>query len=105
MENLINNMETVKKVTQQVNLVEGMFTPSEALDVVQALIDQKINFHKIQRLSWREGHDNCNTEYPDGRIAELMEEKKKVRAYINELRANGNLIKIDGRLSLTEVKI
>ena len=98
-------METVKKVTQKVNLVEGMFTASEALDVVQALIDQKINFHKVPRLSWREGHENCNTEYPDGRITELMEEKKKLKDYINSLRSNGNLIKIDGEIKLSEVKI
>ena len=33
--------------TKTINLVDGTFTPSEAHDVIQALIDQKINFHKF----------------------------------------------------------
>ena len=98
-------METLKQTTQKVHLVDGMFTPSEALDVIQSLIDQKINFHKIQRLSWREGQADCNTDYPDGRIAELLAEKKKIRAHINELRSRGNLIRIDGILNISEVEI
>ncbi len=98
-------METLKKTSTKVQLVDGMFTPSEALDVVQSLIDQKINFHKIQRLSWREGQDDCNTDYPDGRICELLAEKKKIKAYINDLRSEGNLVRIDGILNITEVEI
>ena len=99
-------MKSVKQTTtQKVHLVDGMFTPSEALDVIQSLIDQKINFHKLQRLSWREGQDDCNTDYPDGRISELLAEKKKIREHINRVRSSGNLIRINGVLDLSEVEI
>ena len=42
------NVETAK---QEVQLVEGLFTPSEANHIVNVLIEQKVNFHKLQRIS------------------------------------------------------
>ena len=46
------------EVIQKVQLVEGKFTPSEAADVVSSLISEKINFHKIQRLSSLERNED-----------------------------------------------
>lgn len=89
---------------QKVQLVEGKFTPSEASDIVNALIDEKINFHKLQRLSLCEGHQDADTEYPDGRIGELMREKDVAKAIIQEARAMGYKLQIDGILELTFVK-
>ena len=98
-------MHTAKKTKEQVHLVNGMFTASEAWDVIQSLIDQKINFHKIQRLSWQEGNENCNTDYPDGRICQLLEDKKRIKAYIDTQRKTGKLLRIDGTLNISEVEI
>lgn len=84
-----------------INLVDGTFTPSEAHDVIQALIDQKINFHKFQRLSWCEGNINADTQYPDGRISELMEEKKKAKELISQFRKEGKKLRIDGILKIS----
>ncbi|AKA34744.1 hypothetical protein [Flagellimonas lutaonensis] len=93
-------MEVISDV-KTINLVDGTFTPSEAHDVIQALIDQKINFHKFQRLSWCEGDINADTQYPDGRIAELIEEKKKAKELIAELRKEGKKLRIDGILKIS----
>lgn len=93
-------MEVISDV-KTINLVDGTFTPSEAHDVIQALIDQKINFHKFQRLSWCEGDVNADTQYPDGRIAELIEEKKKAKELIAELRKEGKKLRIDGILKIS----
>ena len=94
-------METLTIKDQKVNLVEGEFTPSEALDVVTSLIDQKINFHKLQRLSWCEGDQNANTKYPDGRIQELMKERENAKEFINSLRNQGLTLKIQGELVIS----
>ena len=94
-------METVTIKDQKVNLVEGTFTASEAVDVVSALINEKINFHKIQRLSWCEGNQNANTEFPDGRIGELQKELEDARAFINQYRKSDVRLKIDGQLTLS----
>ncbi|TNE64244.1 MAG: hypothetical protein EP344_03920 [Bacteroidetes bacterium] len=92
---------THTEVIQKVQLVDGVFTPSEAADMLTTLIDQEINFHKIQRLSWCEGDENCSTTYPDGRIADLQQGKDEARGLINQARREGGKLRINGTLEIT----
>ena len=87
--------------TQKIQLVEGEFTVSEASDVVLSLLNEKINFHKLQRLSLSEGSDSANTNYPDGRITELQHEKSVAKEFFAEARGKGKTIKIDGILNIS----
>jgi hypothetical protein len=91
----------IEKTTQKIQLVKGDFTPSEASDVIMSLINQKINFHKLQRLQMWEGNHNCNTDYIDGRIEELEKEREIAREFINSLRGLGLNIKINGILEIS----
>jgi len=93
-------IENTKK--QKIQLIKGEFTPSEALDIIRSLIDEKINFHKIQRLQLWEGSHRCNTEQLDGRIQELEKEKQIAREFIEGLKAQGKNLNINGVL---EIKI
>ena len=94
-------METTIKTAQKIQLVQGSFTASEACDVITVLLNEKINFHKLQRLSWCEGDKDANTKYPDERIAELEKEKVIAREFINSLRYEGKRLKIEGTLNIT----
>lgn len=94
-------METLVKTDQKIQLVDGTFTPSEALDIITSLLDEKINFHKLQRLSWHEGNCDANTTYPDGRIQELQREKVIAKNFINLIRSEGKRLRIDGTLNIT----
>lgn len=87
--------------TQKIQLVEGEFTVSEASDVVLSLLNEKINFHKLQRLSLCEGHESANTKFPDGRITELEHEKSVAKEFFAEARSKGTTIKIDGVLNIS----
>ncbi len=89
------------EVIQKVQLVEGTFTPSEASDVISALITEKINFHKLQRLSKVEGniHSDCN--YPDGRVQELENEKIVAKEFISMARKEGSNLRINGILEIS----
>lgn len=89
------------KTKQNIHLVDGSFTPSEASDVIMSLIDQKINFHKLQRLALCEGFYGADTEYPDGRIGELEKEKEIAREFIKQVRNQGKKLKINGVLEIT----
>lgn len=91
----------INEVTQKIQLVEGKFTPSEAGDVVTALINEKINFHKIQRLSLKEGDEAANVNYPNGRIQELVTEKRVAKDFIKEARRQGYNVRINGILEIT----
>lgn len=92
---------SIEKATQNVQLVNGNFTPSEASHIIMNLIDEKINFHKIQRLQIWEGNHICRTEQLDGRIKELEKEKEKTREFINKTRSLGKDLKINGILEIS----
>lgn len=89
------------EVTQKIQLVEGEFTASEASDIVSSLIDEKINFHKLQRLSLCEGNQNANCSYPNARIKELINEKKIAKEFLKEARREGKKVRIDGILNIS----
>ena len=88
------------EVIQKIQLVEGKFTPSEAFDVMNDLIDVKINFHKLQRLGLCERNENANVVYPNDRIAELKNEKMIAKDFIKMARAKGYKLRINGILEL-----
>lgn len=92
------------QTTQKVQLVEGGFSASEAMDVICALIEQKINFHKLQRLSICEGHCDADTEFENRRIDELLNEMKIAKEYLAEARRNGQMVTINGVLDISILK-
>lgn len=91
----------IEKIKQKIQLVKGDFTPSEAVHIIRSLIDEKINFHKIQRLQIWEGNHKCNTEQLDGRIKELEKEKEIAHEFINKSRSSGQKLQINGTLEIT----
>ena len=97
---LVKNEET----TQKIQLVHGNFTPSEASHIIMSLLDEKINFHKIQRLQVLSGDQKSVTGDLDDRITELEKEKEIARAFISEKKMLGQRLQIDGVLKLSNAK-
>ncbi len=93
-----------EKVAQKIQLVKGEFTPSEASHIIMKLIDEKINFHKLQRLQIWEGDHKCKTDDIDGRIKGLEKEKEIAREFIKSTRGLGQNLKINGILEITVAK-
>ena len=89
------------KNKQKIQLVNGAFTPSEASEVIIALIDEKINFHKVKKIQLWEGNHNCETSQLDSRIRELQEEKRKVTEFIAHTKDLGRNLKVNGFLEMT----
>lgn len=101
-------METKKitqleNVTQKIQLVKGEFTPSEASSVIINLINEKINYHKLQRLQIWENNHNSKTDYLDSRIKELEKEKEIATHFINRSEDMGLQLKVNGVLEITIV--
>ncbi len=97
----ISEVVNTKKTKEKIQLVKGEFTPSEASDIIISLIDEKINFHKIQRLQLWEGNHKSDTDQLDGRIKELREEKRIAREFIADTKSLGRNLKINGILEIT----
>ena len=88
------------KDQRTIQLVKGLFTPSEASDVILSLIDEKINFHKIQRLKIWEGNHRSKTNLLDNRIEELEQEKETARRILDMARKQGKNLRINGLLEM-----
>jgi hypothetical protein len=99
----MNKSQTIvlTDVKSKIQLVDGLFNPSEANDLVNTLIGDKINFHKLQILSQRVNCDEADTEYHDQRILELEAEKDTLRDWIIEARSKGYQVRIDGTLEVS----
>lgn len=89
---------------QNVRLVDGEFTPVQAIDIISSLINQKINFHKVENLQkWEKDH-KTDPEPIKKRIHELKEANEAAKQFIIEMKKNGKKIKIEGNLSINIVE-
>lgn len=97
----VNLKETV--TDKKVKLVDGEFTPSDALAVLNALINQKINYHKMENLQhWEQNHKTDSKPYFI-RIQELEEEKKALLNYISEVTQTGKKLSISGIIAIKPI--
>ena len=88
------------EVINKLQLVDGEFTTSEASDVINALIKEKINFHKLHRLSIYERYMDTNTDFDDSRISQLQKAQTEFIEICNEARLAGKKIRINGVLNV-----
>jgi len=89
-------METLEqtKTTQKIDLIDGVFTASEASGIINSVLKVKINFHKLSRLSITEGNHKDECAYDNGRISELMNEQQVAKEFFSQARLNGKKLKI-----------
>jgi len=98
MKTVVPSQKTVQKIT----LIDGFFTPSDAKDVMIALLNEKINFHKVKRLSITEGNIEDDCLYDSNRIDELIEAKQNAIDFFNQLDTSDSFLEID---STIEIKV
>lgn len=100
----------IKKTSQienrvcTIQLVDGEFSPSQASDIISSLINQKINYHKLEGLqNWERNH-KFNGEPLRNRIKELEDAMKQTKDFMSELKNGGKKVKIDGIIKITVVE-
>ena len=100
METLTKRNNENKIENQHIKLVDGQFKPSEAADIIDSILDVKINFHKLKRLSITEGNCDDLCEYDNGRINELIDAKLDAKSFFSDARLQGKKLKINGSISI-----
>jgi hypothetical protein len=97
----VNGFAMTEKMKHEIQLVKGDFTPSEASDVIMALLDEKINFHQIQRLQkWEQNHSYDSVEIDD-RITQLEKEKEAVKEFLVKMESLKSKLSVNGILEIT----
>jgi tRNA uridine 5-carbamoylmethylation protein Kti12 len=90
-----------ERLKKQLKLIEGKFSKREALNIINNVLDVKINFHKLQRLSRTESNINDACTFDTSRITELINDKANMKAFLTSLEANGCNIKISSTIHLS----
>ncbi len=85
---------------ENIRLVEGVFTPSEAADVLLSLVNDKIKFHTVQLLNLRDGYQE-DTTHSEQRIDQLKLAKNRIKDLVIKARNEGYDIQIDGTIQIT----
>ncbi|WP_025742208.1 hypothetical protein [Aquimarina pacifica] len=99
-------METIEatltslKDEQKVNLINGCFSPSEAATIINSLLQEKINFHKLQRLSLTEGNNQNTCEFDNKRIDELIYEQALAKEFFSQARLDGKKLVVKSTISI-----
>lgn len=95
----VKKLET-EVLVHSIKLVDGIFSPSQANDVIRDLIDTKINYHKLSRLSLTEGNHDDKAPYDNDRLDELSSEKKRLIDAIKIAKQNGKKIKLTSLIDI-----
>lgn len=86
---------------ETIQLVEGVFSPAEAADVLLTLINDKIKFHTIHALKLK-GEQDSDVDHSEQRITELREAKKRVHDLVINARNKGLKLNINSVISISE---
>ena len=105
MENTITTTEPknleVKNLSKTVKLIDGRFNKREALNILNDVLDVKINFHKLQRLAKTEGNINDECKFDNSRILELISDKENTREFLKSIPSEGYNINISSTIHIT----
>lgn len=88
------------KTKQQINLIDNVFTASEASNIINDVLKVKVNFHKIKRLSITEGNADDKCEYDSGRIHELLKEQEIAKDFFSQARLQGKKLKMTSTIHI-----
>ncbi len=77
----------------KINLIDTIFTPSEANDVLINIIRNKINFHNLEIFSLEERNGE-NIERSKKRLQELKESNRKLIEIIQFAENNDKKLKV-----------
>lgn len=93
--------EEVQTSSLDQDLIKGTFDPKEALEIIEHLFNEKINFHEIKNFSSviRFGEENKSSI---SRMEELRKSKEVVKSIIKNAEEQGKSLTIQ---SLVSVKI
>lgn len=94
-------LEAQETKKQTIKLIDGCFNKREALNIIDSVINTKINFHKVHRLSIQEGNEKDECTFDNSRINELINDKQTAKEFLKSLESNGYNIKISSEVTIT----
>jgi hypothetical protein len=91
--------ESTKTETDQFELIKGVFSPDEALEVITPLIKNKINFHNVRNFSLSIRYGSTDA-WSQERIKELTRDKAAIKALLEKAKEEGKTISINSNITI-----
>lgn len=82
-------------------LIEGLFSPSEAADVLLSLLNDKIKFHSVQLLNLQ--HPDCQDSLNSkNRIVQLKKAKEEITTLIVQAKNEGQILQVHSTIEISK---
>ena len=88
------------QLIRDLKLIEGTFSPSSTSDLLKSFINEKIKYHKVNRLMLTEANHNDDTSYDNSRINELKKDLLELEETIQFARANKKKFKLKSMIKI-----
>ena len=102
MEQVSKKVKKSNNPTQIIKLIDGTFSASESADIIDSILDVKINHHKLKRLSITESNSKDLCVYDNDRINELIDAKLDAKLFFKDARINNKKLVIE---SIVTIKV
>ncbi|MFT6337219.1 MAG: hypothetical protein ACI86M_003885 [Saprospiraceae bacterium] len=100
----MNSTQNQPKATlQSISLIDGLFTPSDASDILNAMLTKKINYHNLQIMRITEGNHDDPCSHDSKRLDKLKAEKARLKEIINDVRGLGKRMNIQSIIKIEVV--
>ncbi|QTN32579.1 hypothetical protein HZ994_09625 [Akkermansiaceae bacterium] len=87
------------KTPQKFQLIDGIFSPAEAQQVLGVMVKGKIDFHSLEKHSENE-RSGGGMEKSGSRLAYLRDLDGRLKALADEARASGKRLKVTGEIQI-----
>lgn len=84
---------------KEIKLIDGVFTPNEANSLLVTMIDNKINYHKLDDFSYHIREDR-HPHHSKERVVELQDAKADLRAWINSAKEQSSHLVVKGVITI-----
>lgn len=81
------------KTTSKFQLIDGVFTPDDAKNILNSMISNKIQHHDLEGFS-NVIRFNLNPAHSKKRIEELNEIKSTINRLLNEIESNEQVVEL-----------
>ncbi|MFN3666554.1 MAG: hypothetical protein ACK4S0_10370 [Sediminibacterium sp.] len=88
------------KNTENIVLIKGEFTPAEAKEVLFAILNNKINFHRMKNFSAEERFGKADPS-SSKRLLELEQSREMIKDYLSAMEAGGNMVVMESMVQLS----
>ena len=97
----MNNSDNQPQATMQsISLIDGIFTPSDASDILNAMLTKKINYHNLQIMRITEGNHNDPCIHDCTRLETLKAEKARLKQIISDVRNQGKKMNVQSTIKI-----